>query len=310
MFLVSDYFVSKKTRSYRLNITDFSITNCKVTDKVLLKKFKKDYLTRSFTEYNNSPIDLLIKEKLVENLYHINIDAESAQNYIDNLWHNNEINKEKYHLNTISIDNIRNKHIFFKFDGYGRFHTNFTILKKCIRENFITIDGEEIKELDIKNSQPFFFGIFLKKELGVENLNKECLDYIELANNGLIYDYLLDKFPNDLYSRDEAKHLVYKVLFGTNNGDKENKLFKQAFPTVLNYISEFKEVKYDSYKQLSHQLQRLESDFIFGSVVKDIYKKIPDAHLFTVHDSIYYPIKHKDMIEFLFNSWLNQLKKS
>lgn len=313
MFLVSDYFLSKKARSYRLNITYFDVVKCKVNDKVLIKKYKKEFLSRSFTDFNNSPIDLKIREKLVEDLYHINIEADPAIDFIEQRWFNNEISKEKYYLNKISIENIRKKHIFFKFDEYGRLHTNFTILKKEIRNSYLNIDDEEICEVDIKNSQPFFFGLFLIKEMQeqgmLEQLNQECLNYIDLCNNGLIYNFLVDKFPIEIPSRDCAKQIVYKVLFGTNNDtNEENKIFKKAFPTILNYISEFKEIKYESYKGLSHQLQKLESDFIFGKVIKEIYKRIPDVHVFTVHDSIFFPRKYKDIIELIFNNELNKLK--
>lgn len=308
MFLVSDYYVTKKTRTYRLNITYFDITKCKVNDKILLKKFNKEFLKRSFTNNNNSPINNELKEKLVNDLYHVNIDYDKSIKLIENKWFNGEITKEKHHLNTISIENIKNKYIFFKFDDFGRFHTNFTILKKDIRDNFLTINNEEITNIDIKNSQPLFFSIFLKNEIGIDCLNKECLNFIELANNGLIYNYLCDKY-DELSTRNDAKLLVYKVLFGSNNdNDKENKIFKDAFPTILNYIIEFKEIKYNSYRELSHQLQKLESNFIFEKVVKQIYERIPDINIFTVHDSIYYPKKHKDMVELIFNYELNLLK--
>ena len=45
------------------------------------------------------------------------------------------------------------------FDDFGRFHTNYTILKKEIRNNYLTISNEMLIEIDVKNSQPLFFAV-------------------------------------------------------------------------------------------------------------------------------------------------------
>ena len=42
---------------------------------------------------------------------------------------------------------------------------NFTILKKEIRQKYLTIDNDEVTEIDINNSQPLFLSLLLKNEM-------------------------------------------------------------------------------------------------------------------------------------------------
>jgi hypothetical protein len=304
MRMISNYYVSKKSKTYKLNITELDITRGKVHDPVLLKKYKKEYLERSLTEYNNSSIPIEIRRKLVDDLFHVKIDYYGALEYLNSV--KNKMETNKYFKNLNSIDSINSGYMFFKFDEYGRFHTNFTILKKDIRKNYLTIDDEELTEIDIKNSQPFFFGVLLKQEIG-DKLNEECIRYIEIVNNGLIYDELMDNFPDKILTRDSAKLVIYKVLFGSNGETKEpNIMFSKLYPTVYEYIKELKSMN-KSYRELSHQLQKMESDFIFNVVIKQIMEKFPEIRVFTVHDSIIFPLKFKVEVETIFRTELNKL---
>jgi len=304
MTLVSNYYVSKKAKTYKLNITDLEITKCVVDDKILMKKYQKDYLERSFTTYVNSPIDIEIRKKLIDYLYYVQIDYQKSIDYIDDLWENGEMENSKYLRNHNSVDGIQTGNIFFKFDGYGRMHTNFTILKKEIRNRFLKIDGEPVDEVDIKNSQPFFFGLYLKQE--IDELNEEVIRFIDIVKNGLIYDEFTERFPLELKTRTDAKLMMFKVLFGNNNGNRENNIFGELYPSVLEYIKELKSLD-DTYKSLSHKLQRMESDFIYGKVVSDIAKKYPHIKIFTIHDSVVYPKKYSEEVKLVFNYHLRNL---
>jgi len=180
-------------------------------------------------------------------------------------------------------------------------------LKKFIRSNCLTIDGEEISEIDIDNSQPLFFAVWLKKEIGEDNFNDEIRKYVECVKNGLIYDEIQQAFPKKLKSRKDAKILMYKILFGDNIDKKsESKIFSSLYPTVYEYIKEFKYLS-TSYKSLAHELQALESDFIFNKVVLEIKKKFPKIKLFTVHDSIVYPSKYKEEINIIFRKHMKKM---
>jgi hypothetical protein len=304
--MVSNYFVGKKTKTYKVNnIEEKEIIRCKINDKIILKKHSKEFLMKNFINYNSSPIDVKLRYILVDDLYHVNIMYKEASEYLENSY-NNGLEKSKYLKNLNSIDSIERNNIFFKFDEYGRLHTNYTILKKEIRHNYLNIDGEDIEEIDIKNSQPFFFAQLLKNEIGIDNFNNECNRFLELVNNGLIYDDLCEKLS--LKDRDEAKKMMYRVLFGGNK-DKcvENISFNKIYPTIFTYLIEIKDND-GHYSKMSHNLQRMESNFIFGKVVSNIKERYPYVKLFTVHDSICYPKIYSNEVKLIFNNELKKLK--
>jgi len=307
MTLKSSYYAGKKAKTYELNITKLNIIRTKITDKILLKKHKKDYIFRSFTAIQDSPINMDLRKILIDDLYHVEIDYDKALHWLNDKKNTKNIELNKYFKNLNSIDGINTSHIFFKFDSFGRLHTNFTVLKKHIRENYIKIDGEEVTEIDLPNSQPYFFGVYLKNEIGEENFNDEIKKFIETVKNGLIYDDLLLSYPEYLSNRKDAKLMMYKVLFGKNvNKRLENKLFRKKYPTVYEYIKEYKYLS-DDYKSLSHQLQLIESDFIFNKVITTIKNKFPYIRLFTIHDSIVFPIKYKEEVSIIFRNYLKDL---
>jgi hypothetical protein len=303
IFRISNYYVGKKARTYKINFKMLEdIIRCFITDKILLKKYSENYLNQSFLYINKSPIELEIREKLVEDLKYVEIDYDKALKFInENIKHD----KFKYIKNLNAIDSIKTKHLYFKFDSYGRMHTNFTNLKKEIRNNFLKIDNSPIYEIDLKNSQPLFFTKILENEIGEENFDLNCKRFVSLVKNGLIYDELIDKI-DFIKNKEQSKISMYKILFGTNNlRNKENKEFKKLFPSVFEYLIELKSIE-DSYKELSHTLQKLESDFIFGNIVKTIKNKYPNIKLITVHDSIIFPFKYKNEVELIFNQLKNE----
>ncbi|MFA5585581.1 MAG: hypothetical protein WDA02_03430 [Saccharofermentanales bacterium] len=307
IYLVSDYYKNKKARTYKLNISNaLDVKKCRITDKIILKKHTKEFLQKSFLELNNSPIPINIRRRLVDDLYHIKIDIDSSTNYLKYLKDNKLISYNKYIKNTISIDNISNNNIFFKFDEYGRLHTNFTVLKKYIRQNYLTINGELTYEIDMKNSQPYFLTVIMKEQMDIQKIiKKDVSRYIDLVHNGLIYEEFINKF--ELSDRDEAKIMMYKVLFGQNgNTRKENKMFYSLFPNVYSFIKDYKSVN-DNYKSLSHDLQLLESKFIFNTVVDNIYKSYDNMNLFTIHDSISCQMSDKNKVEEIFNFYKDKL---
>lgn len=307
MSLVSKYYVGKKTNSYKLDTKHiYDVIRYKNYDKFLIKKNNNRYET-TITESGQSIILPNIREKLIDSLKEIKIDYDGAINFIKKMKDNKKIDESKYQRNLISIDNISNQHIYFNFDDYGRFHTNYTILKKEIRNDFLTINNEMISEVDINNSQPLFFAVILKKEL--THINGDTKKYFDLVKSGLLYDDIIAN--SYLKTRSEAKELIYKVLFGNNlkANKKVNKVFKNLYPSVYEYILEFKEQR-KNYKELSHELQKMESEFIFNNVIKEIYSTYPEIVLFTVHDSILFPKSYQEKVESIFNKHFEILIKN
>lgn len=307
MSLVSKYYVGKKTNSYKLDIKHaYETLRWKNFDKILLKKNNNRYET-SITEMKQSSIRPDIRQKLIDSLDKIQIDYDGAVNYLNDMKNKKFIDDSKYQRNMISVENINDKNIYHNFDDYGRFHTNYTILKKEIRNEFLTINNEMIAEVDINNSQPLFFAVILKKHL--DYINGDTRKYFDLVKSGLLYEDIIAN--SCLTKRCEAKELIYKVLFGDNlkSSKKVNRIFKNLYPSVHEYILEFKEMK-KNYKELSHELQKMESDFIFNNVIKEIYESCPGIVLFTVHDSIIFPKSYKNKIDTIFNKHFQKLIKN
>jgi len=301
LYMVSNYYAGTKTRTYRLNRIGLqNIMRVQVSDTILLKKNSKDYLKETFITFNKSPIPMDIRKKLADDLYDVDVDVDAALKYLVDLKANKEISHNKFWKNTISIENLGLQNIFFKFDEYGRMHTNYTVLKRHIRKNYLSIDGQDLEEVDITNSQPLFLAVLIKRELSPAKLvNPEISRYFELVKNGFIYEELINKC--DIADRDEAKIMMYRVLFGINgNSAKYNKMFHSIFPTIYKFIKDFKNAN-NNYKTLSYALQNLESKFIFEGVVKHIMNTNPEIKLFTVHDSICFPLKYKDIVTNIFD---------
>ncbi len=299
--LVSDYYVGKKTKTYEIHedLLKDNVKRYKNEDTILVKKYVNNILSNKISEVNSSWIDTNLKQKLIDDLFYVTIDKESSMSYLDIL----KQDIDSYNKNKFAVDCIKDKHIYFHFDSYGRMHTNFTILKSFIRKNFLKIDGEDVFEVDIKNSQP----LFLTKVIDNHELNfmvdaDEYNLFKFLTIKGYLYQYLMDEFK--VKDKREVKMIIYKVFFGRNR-TKEDKLFRSVFPTIFEFIRSYKKERAD-YKALAYELQRSESNLIFNDVIKEIIVLYPEIRLFTIHDSIVFPIKYKKIVESIFYKKLEE----
>lgn len=298
--LKRNYSVGKNSRIYSLHedIISGNIYRYNNTDKILLKKYKNRYYQYEID--NNDIIPKEIKNKLISDLYSVSIEYERSIFYLDSL---KSDKNSIYNRNRYSVDAISDKHIFYHFDHFGRMHSNFTILKSFIRKNCLLIDGEETCEIDIANSQPLFLSKLIM-EIDSKWVNKEELSlFNRLVINGNFYIYLVDKC--NLKSRDEAKEMTYKVLFGKNQSNsKYDKKFIELFPTIHYFIKLYKNDHKD-YKILSHTLQKMESEFIFKEVINEIMMINEDIKIITVHDSLIVQRRFKEIVKTIFDNKLS-----
>lgn len=294
IYLYKDYSVGLRSKTYKL--TDKIKQSNIITINVKLPKKLKEK-----TEYINlhkNDIDTTIKEKIVNDLYKIDIDLEKSEQ-----WINENIEKDsKSYLSNLSVcKKIKQKDIYYSFDSYGRFHTNYTVLKKHIRENYLSYKGYKLKEIDITNSQPFFLYLLMKKEGFVEfqGFDKDVL-------SGVIYDKIAKRLDIE---RKEVKVNIYSVLFGRNMTQNFwNDLFDNLYPNVYKWIREYKK-KHKNYKIIAQLLQKTESDFIFKSVIPQVMMYNKDLPLITIHDSIMVPELHYEPINEIFNNLIINIQK-
>jgi hypothetical protein len=223
-----------------------------------------------------SSIDQDIRESLITDLQSVTIDYQSALDWVER-WSKTASGMQRIKsLN--AINKINESDIYWSFDEYGRMHTNFTVLKRDIRKQFIHIDGEPVEECDIGNSQPMFLYL-LMRDSGFTQW--QGFDQDVLGN--VLYDKVQDQL--NINDRSDAKTFVYTVLFGKNYTNDANVAFYKMYPRVWAWICDYKE-KANNHKVLSHILQKAESDFIYNKVIRRVRKELPGIKLFTVHDSI------------------------
>ncbi len=300
IILSSEYYVGSKTRTYALSEDTLKsdVTKISNTDKKLISDWKKTFLEKTFFNSKSNFIDDNIKQKLINDLFSISIDVDKAKLYLDSS------NSESYNRNLYSILSINNNDLFYSFDDYGRLHTNFTILKGDIRKNCLKIDSLDIYELDIKNSQPLFLSILLSNNINLIKDKEEYYFFRKSVINGTLYSYFMDE--SGLQTKREVKELIYKVLFGKNKADNENKLFKSLFPNIWSFIVLYKKQNGD-YRCLAYLLQRNESNLLFNDIIKNIILKYPHIKLFTIHDSICYPQIYRKEVEEVFYAQINKI---
>jgi len=301
--MVSNYFAGKKTKTYSIlpSVLNGKISRYRNNDKTLLKKYKSGVLSIEDNGNSYNLIDGDIKQKLVSDLYHVDIDMDRSLCYLNSIMQDKDI----YNRNIYSIECISKKHIFYHFDTYGRLHTNFTILKSFVRQHCLTIDGVDTKEIDIRNSQPLFLTkIMLNSNDTIKNSDEfELFKYLTI--NGILYRYIMDM--SGIKEKKLVKSYIYKVFFGRNNlNSRPDKIFYSLFPNIHDFIRKYKKDNND-YKQLAYELQRQESNFIYNVIIREIMKRYPHIKFFTVHDSISYPKIYENEIMSIFNEKMDNL---
>lgn len=309
------------SRRYQISneIFDQEMKRYRNSDTILLKKRKKinDELISTGIPGGILPE---VKEKMVNDAKLVKIDSEASMMFLNAMTgkenHLNAYNKNKY-----CVEVIKSGDLYCHFDDYGRMHTNFTVLKKHIRQNYLTINGETLTELDIENSQPLFLMKVLEEspKIGVDE--DEFKLFKLLTTSAKFYQYIMSK--SNIKDKDKVKKLVYTVFFGKNNQYVEyNKVFLNLFPTIFEFIMQFKNINksvnakdktvkwiksikpktqsLDDYKKLAHQLQRSESNLIYNIIIKEIMTKHPQIPIITIHDSIMFPKRYKEVVEEIF----------
>ena len=204
-------------------------------------------------------------------------------------------------------------------DTNWRLDTNLTNLKSdFIKNGFVTLNGEQLKDIDLSNSQPCLMGnLFdcldnmLTKFPNLTNaynypaLNKQEVDvqvFIQQSGDGKIYDYICNKTGWD---RQFAKNIFIKIMFskaGWNSCYK--KRLKELFPNVISWMDEFK-LKNGEHKKFAIMLQRLESEIF----IKNIYPRIRKQGyvIFTKHDSILCKVSDYDTVKNEMEKIMNEM---
>lgn len=189
---------------------------------------------------------------------------------------------QKRHIH-LAIAKILTKDFFINKDVYGnRIHTNITSLKRELRK-CLTVDGEPLVELDIRNSQPFFFSVILKE--CYPELPEDVKTYIQLTSEGKFYEYmaaalntpLTPQFKEDLFGR------VFFCKKYMNSIYNESIVFSSLFPNVFKVVLQLKSKDKDEFNK---RLQNMESHLIIDTITQRIMNERKGMFLTTIHDGI------------------------
>ena len=282
------YVVGGKSRGYILS-ERFStmrhkraaITNHRLARKIVRSRHER---SMSFTG---------VYRHLFENLLDIEIDHDAA---LALLRHQGDYCPD----NETAIRLIEGKQFHFVVCPYGRVHTNVTNLKSSLRQ-FLSVRGEPLVNLDVRNSQPLIFaailaGFYRAAGDGNSVLPPDVEKYVELVQAGRFYEHLMDEAGIGNDERKAFKERFFGSTFFCKNDPvkPDAAIFAGLFPSVYALI---REKKADDYTALAKELQRTESSIVIGGVANRCMVELPYAFVATVHDSVLTTEKYAKIIQ-------------
>lgn len=116
-------------------------------------------------------------------------------------------------------------------------------------------------------------------------LSKDEQHFVTLCEQGKLYRTLKNEMEDrEMPLRHWVKTEMFEVLFGSNRLKSRLKdIFEETFPGVAEVIRVHKT---KDYRFLPRLLQNIEANFVINGVCRRIMTEIPDAPVYTIHDSI------------------------
>jgi hypothetical protein len=118
-----------------------------------------------------------------------------------------------------------------------------------------------------------------------DNWADDVKEFIELCEQGILYDDLMRRLNIPAKRRDSFKRLFFsQVFFGKiKTTGRVRELFARDFPTVYKAINDLKR---KDYRQLAYLLQAHESKIMIDVICRRILAELPGTFIATIHDSI------------------------
>jgi hypothetical protein len=232
------------------------------------------FLQNNNISLTNDQIISLIENTLEGKIYKIMIDKIENNKEFYNIIHRLLVHQQ-------IIRAIADGYLFFKRNKTnGRLECNLSSLPSYLRRFIIAT--EELYNIDIKNSQPFFLYTLLKKETNI-NLT-ELNFYGKLVTEGEFYEFLSAKYEDStgkIKTREYMKKMLFKIFYSKVSSFKQYKdFFRSIFPSIMNYIDM---VNITESNRLAIQLQMKESFTVLDIVLPELNKL--NIKPYTIHDS-------------------------
>src|SRR5271157_5600016 len=118
-----------------------------------------------------------------------------------------------------------------------------------------------------------------------DNWADDVKEFVELCEQGILYDDLMRRLNIPARRRDSFKRLFFsQVFFGTiKTTGRVRELFARDFPNVYKAINDLKR---KDYRQLAYLLQAHESKIMIDVICRCILDELPGTFIATIHDSI------------------------
>ena len=218
-------------------------------------------LKRLKLDFKGKTMDEIIAEIYPEDVIHCDIKRESI----------------KFNINLIQ------KGLFYlaKSEKTGRIFTNVSNLTKGMRP-YLTLDGQNVAEIDIKSSQPLLLHTLYK-----DKTCNEAKTYKFLVESGEFYNFLNRNLKKPTEKR-KLKKRLYLFLFGKRNVEGRypnqaialDRIFKECFPILSQIIEDKKKI---NHADLPIALQKLESSIVVDKIARECYQE--NIPIVTIHDS-------------------------
>ena len=118
-----------------------------------------------------------------------------------------------------------------------------------------------------------------------DNWADDVKEFVELCEQGILYDDLMRRLNIPARRRDSFKRLFFsQVFFGKiKTTGRVRELFARDFPNVYKAINDLKR---KDYRQLAYLLQAHESKIMIDVICRSILDELPGTFIATIHDSI------------------------
>ena len=222
----------------------------------------------------------------------------------------------------MQIEAVQDREWIREVDERGRMYTNLTSMWGRLRR-YIRFDGQHLTGFDVKSSQMVFLGLYAWEKLSYgstgytpntstnlhtnpptnSHTNPSGTPLPNYGNNDInlflqvacdpkvnLYTYLGQRAGFDL-PPDQAKTRTFGVIYGRNRfPSKMLRVIQSEFPSVAHVIREAKRPLNDedkkSHARLPMEMQRVEADFMIGTVCRRWMNELPHLPLFCIHDSL------------------------
>jgi len=168
----------------------------------------------------------------------------------------------------------------------NRVYYNITSMPSELRK-FLRYQNRALYYLDYSNFQPFLFNKILNEKYPHDK-PVDVSNYIKLTSEGRFYAEVKRLFEaEELEIKDHDNFKIdffARVFFSSEKRKYEYRsIFEKHFPNVSATITEAKQ---GNYKSLSIQLQRLESEIVINTILREIAEQHPKAFVLPIHDAI------------------------